>query len=102
MGPAGYLGAMASLQVKKVYYVPHRDLVVLSGEILGRAPQPGWAIDLPRQLKGPGWVPISDVQVISFADGDRLCIILDWAVLEGAPLMEFSDLEGKALDYKPM
>jgi hypothetical protein len=92
---------MASLQVDKVYYVPHRDLVVLAGQLLGREPAAGWSIDLPRALRGPGWVPIADVQKVAFADGERTCIVLQYAVLEGAPLMEFSDLEGAVLDYKP-
>jgi hypothetical protein len=92
---------MASIQVDKVYYVPHRDLVVLAGQLLGRVPAPGWSIDLPRSLRGPGWVPIADVQKVPFADGDRTCIVLHYSVLEGAPLMEFSDLEGAVLDYRP-
>ena len=92
---------MASLSVQKVYYVPHRDLLVLSGRIEGRAPQPGWSIDLPVAVRGPGWVPIADVQVVDFADGARTCVILDYQVLESAPLMEFSDLEGATLDFRP-
>ena len=92
---------MASLSVTRVYYVAHRDLLVLAGELQGRAPLPGWSIDLPRAIRGPGWVPIADVQVVPFADGERTCVILDYQVLESAPLMEFSDLEGTTLDYRP-
>lgn len=92
---------MASIEVDKVYYVPHQDLVVLAGRLLGRPPAAGWSIDLPVALKGPGWVPITDVQKIPFADRERTCIVLQYAVFEGAPLMEFSDLEGAVLDYRP-
>jgi hypothetical protein len=91
---------MASFQVHKVYWVTQRDLVVLAGlpgEVLPRA---GHAIDLPREVKGPGWVPIADAQTVEFADGPRPCVILDYAVLEGSPLMEFSDLEGKILSVR--
>lgn len=91
---------MAGLHVHKVYYVPHRDLVVLAGDPLGGTPGPGYAIDLPKEIRGPGWVPIADVQVVPFADGYRTCVILDYQVVEGAPLMEFSDLEGRVLDLR--
>jgi hypothetical protein len=92
---------MASLAVQKVYYVPHRDLLVLAGTLEGRRPQPGWTVDLPVAIRGPGWVPIADVQVVAFADGERTCVILDYQVLESAPLMEFSDLEGITVDFRP-
>lgn len=89
-----------AFKVRKVYYLAHRDLVVLAGEIEGAPPRPGGSIDLPREVQGPGWVPIHDVQSIAFADGPRLCVVLEYQVLEGAPLMEFSSLEGLALDCR--
>lgn len=91
---------MASFLVQKVYWVAHRDQVVLAGAPGETLPRPGQAIDLPRDVKGPGWVPIADVQVVEFADGPRPCVILDYGVLEGAPLMEFSDLEELALEVR--
>ncbi|MEQ1572499.1 MAG: hypothetical protein ABMA64_43165 [Myxococcota bacterium] len=87
-------------QVDKVYYLPHRDLVVIAGRVEGAPPRAGGSIDLPRQINGPGWVPVHDLQTVAFADGDRLCVILDYQVLEGAPLMEFSALEGLILDVR--
>jgi hypothetical protein len=89
-----------AFRVEKVYYVPHRDLVVLAGRVEGSGPRPGGSIDLPREVKGPGWVPISDVQTVAFADRERLCVILDYQVIEGAPLMEFSSIEGLALECR--
>lgn len=88
--------------VDKVYYVPHRDLLVLAGRADPALPQPGGQIDLPREVRGPGWVPIRDVQSVPFADGThRLCAILDYEVVAGAPFMEFSDLEGLSLELRP-
>ncbi|MEZ4240249.1 MAG: hypothetical protein R3F59_29660 [Myxococcota bacterium] len=87
--------------VQKVYYQPVADRLVLAGTTEGRAPVPGGSIDLPRELKGPGWVPIADVQTVPFADGLRTCVVLAYQVVEGAPLMEFSWLEGRILDTRP-
>ena len=93
---------MAAFRVDKVYYVPVRDQVVLTGAMESGRVRPGDAIDLPRELKGPGWVPIHDVQQIPFRDGrTRLGVILLWDTLSAAPLMEFKDLEGLALDVRP-
>ncbi|MBX2797420.1 MAG: hypothetical protein KTR31_07130 [Myxococcales bacterium] len=90
--------------VDKVYYLPHRDLLVLAGRPQGDAaqpPLPGGRIDLPEEIKGPGWVPIADVQTVAFEDGtDRLCVVLDYEVVVPTPLMEFRDLEGRALEVR--
>lgn len=88
--------------VDKVYYLPHRDLLVIAGRPDPAAPVPGGSIDLPREIRGPGWVPILDVQTVPFADGvARLCAILDYEVVAAAPFMEFSDLEGLPLEIRP-
>ena len=93
---------MASFTVHKVYYAGHLDKLVLAGRAESGLPRPGWAIDLPREVKGPGWVPIHDVQTIAFNDGtSRLCVVLEYEVVTGAPLMEFSSLEGLSLDVRP-
>ena len=90
-----------AFHVLKVYYVPHRDLLVLTGRVEGSAPAPGGSVDLPREVQGPGWVPILDVQVVPFADGTmKPAIVLSYEVVEGAPLMEFSSLEGLTLDTR--
>jgi hypothetical protein len=91
---------VAAFHVEKTYLVPHLDLIVLSGTPVSGLPVPGGAVELPREIKGPGWVPIRDVQRVAFADRERLCILLDHAVVEGAPLMEFSDLEGLPLQLR--
>lgn len=91
---------MASFRVDKVYYLPHRDLVVLAGVAESGHPRVGGGIDLPRQIKGPGWVPISDVQTVQFGEAEKVCVVIDYAVLEAAPMMEFTDLEGLSLDLR--
>lgn len=92
---------MASFRVDKAYYVPHRDLVVLAGRLESGRPVRGGSIDLPKEVKGPGWVPIHDVQTIPFQDGsEKLAVILEYEALTGAPLMEFSSLEGKSLPLR--
>ena len=93
---------MPAFRVHKVYMIPHRDLLVLAGTPETVLPKPAWSIDLPRELKGPGWVPILDIQQVPFADGThKLCVVLDYAVVEGSPFLEFADLEGLALELKP-
>lgn len=88
--------------VDKVYFVPHRDLLVLAGRVEGQMPVGEGSIDLPREIKGPGWVPILAFQSVPFAgDVTKPCVVLHYAVLESAPLMEFSDLEGLTLDVRP-
>lgn len=86
---------------QRVYYVPHRDLLVLAGRPDPTVPVAGGSVDLPHELKGPGWVPIADVQSVPFADGThQTCIIVEYQYIEAAPLMEFSDLEGKPLSLR--
>jgi hypothetical protein len=93
---------VASFRCLKVYYVAHRDLLVLAGHAESGMPKPGWSVDLPKEVKGPGWVPITDVQTIPFQDGtSKLAIILQYEVITSAPLMEFSSLEGLSLDIRP-
>lgn len=93
---------MAAFHVETVYYVPHQDLVALAGRMESGFVRPGFQVDLPRELKGPGWVPILDVQRIPFADGRvRLALLLAYASIADNQLMEFGDLEGKPLQVRP-
>jgi hypothetical protein len=93
---------VAGFQCDKVYYMAHRDLLVLAGRPVSGQPRAGWSVDLPREIKGPGWVPVHDVQTIPFKDGtEKFCLVLAYEVLTSAPLMEFSDLEGRVLDLRP-
>jgi hypothetical protein len=89
-----------AFRVLKVYSVPHRDLIVLAGVTEGIEPLPGGTIDLPTEIRGPGWVPIYDVQEIDFAGQLRTAVVLEWRVVEPAPFMEFADLEGRPLDCR--
>ena len=92
---------MAAFYCEKVYYVPGQDLVALIGSMESGFVRPGFMIGLPPEVRGPGWVPVHDVQTVPFRDGRiRLAVLLEYEMLTGAPLMEFSDLEGKPLDVR--
>lgn len=89
-----------AFRVQKVFGVPHRDLVVLAGTIEGPPPAPGGTIDLPVEVKGPGWVQILDVQPLELGGAVWTAVVLEWRVVESAPFMEFGDLEGLTLDTR--
>ena len=92
---------MAAFRCEKVYYVARMDLVALIGAMESGFVRPGYFIGLPPELKGPGWVPIRDVQSVPFHDGRvRLAVLVDYDALSAAPLMEFADLEGVPLDIR--
>lgn len=94
---------MAAFHVQKVFYVQGKDLLALAGRVESGRVLPGMAIDLPREVQGPGWVPIAGVQKVPFADGkERTCVLLDYETITGAPLMEFGDLEGLILEVRPV
>jgi hypothetical protein len=80
--------------------VMHRDLIVLVGRFQGDAATPGWEVDCPEAIKGPGWVPIRDVQTIRLEDVDWPALVLEYESFTSAQLMEFGDLEGRALDLR--
>jgi hypothetical protein len=93
---------MAAFFCEKVFYVPHQDLVALAGHLESGFVRPGFWVDLPRERRGPGWVVVTHVQQVPFRDGRaRLCLLLPWNAFSDAPLMEFTDLEGIALDLRP-
>lgn len=93
---------MAAFRVEKVYYVQGHDLLALQGTVESGKVLGGMAIDLPREVQGPGWVPIRAVQQVPFAGGvERTCVLLDYEVITGAPFMEFSSLEGLSLQVRP-
>ena len=90
-------------RVDKCYYLARQDVLVLAGGLVSGDVQTGWAIDLPREIKGPGWVPIHDVSSVDFRDGlTKLCVVLLYQVVEGHPFMEFSHLEGLPLQVKDL
>ncbi len=92
---------MAAFWCEKGFYVPGQDLVALVGAMESGYVRPGFFIGLPPEVKGPGWVVIRDVQQVPFRDGrTRLAVLLDYDALSAAPLMEFTDLEGRPLDVK--
>ncbi len=70
--------------------------LVLTGQVVG-AIEPGMYVDLPREVNGPGPVPILGVEYVQFADGALPAITIAHKHIEDAPLMEFCDLEGRLL-----
>lgn len=94
---------MAAFRVDKVFYVQGHDLLALAGSVESGKVRGGMAIDLPREVQGPGWVPIHAVQEVPFAGGvARTCVLLEYEVVTGAPLMEFASLEGLSLQVRPL
>jgi hypothetical protein len=92
---------VASFTVDRCFYHPVGDHLVLAGRLESGQASPGMQIDLPQELRGPGWVTVTDVQWVPFRGGARqLCLILPYAALSEHPFLEFSDLEGKALDVR--
>jgi len=87
---------MAFFQVFKTYYLFKKDALVLTGQLVGEV-EPGMYVDLPREVNGPGPVPILGVEVVQFADGALPAITIAHEHIEDAPLMEFCDLEGRLL-----
>ena len=88
---------MGFVQVHKAYWMPRTDVLVLTGQLVGQV-EPGMLVDLPREVNGPGPVPIRSVELVEFATGTMLAITVDHEELEVAPLMEYRDLEGRLLE----
>lgn len=90
---------MSLFKVKRSFYLGSRDLVVLTGDVLRHPVQPGMFIDLPRDLRGPGRVPIHSVEFVKFANNvDELAVTFLYHHLATAPLMELSAVEGHVLE----
>jgi len=85
------------VQVHKAYWMPRTDALVLTGQLVGQV-EPGMLVDLPREVNGPGPVPIRSVELVEFTTGTMLAITVDHDELEVAPLMEYADLEGRLLE----
>ena len=89
--------------VDRIYWQGHLDLIVLAGHLVRGDVLAGDEVELPVSIRGPGWVPIRDVQTVDFADGTaRLCVVIDYGTLESAPFMEFRDVEGLDLSIRPV
>lgn len=89
---------MGRFYCHRAYWLMTRDLLVLSGKILEGPVEPGMAIDLPRSIRGPGFVPIHSVQEVTFEDRPpELGVVIQWHHLDAAPMMEPSHLEGRTL-----
>jgi len=94
---------MAAFYVEKTFYLAAQDALLLAGHMVSGRLGPDMAVDLPHEIKGPGWVPIGGTQTVPFADGrNLLCLILDYQLLTGCPFMEFADLHGKTLDLRTL
>ena len=92
---------MATFQVQRGYWMPKADLLVLTGHMTGDI-GPGMLVDLPVEIRGPGPVPIASVELVELGpEGVLPAITIAHSALELAPLMEFQDLEGRALQVSP-
>lgn len=89
---------MGRFAVERSFYLPNRDLMVLTGALLNGDMEPGDRVELPTRLGGPGLVPIAAVEMVQFADGREvpaICVELKW--IEGVPTFEPVTLEGEIL-----
>ena len=86
-------------RVQRAYYLPRRDLIVLTGTLVSGDLRPGMLVDFPRSMGGPGLVRIATVETVRFADGNEdLALTVDFHDLEPSPLFEPSRLEGRVID----
>lgn len=93
--------AESAFLVEKVYWLPKADLLVLTGHLVGDV-GPGMLVDLPVAIKGPGPVPVHSVEFVDFGQAGALpAITVAQVYLDQAPLMEYSDLEGRTLAILP-
>jgi len=92
---------VAAFYCEKTFYLANGDSFVMAGRMVSGTVHEGMAVDLPRELRGPGWVPIAGAQTVPFDDGRALlCLLIDYAIIAGSPFMEFGDLHGKTLDVR--
>ena len=93
---------MPGFKVDKAFYYALKDSVVLAGAFVGEDDVvPGFLVELPAEIKGHGYVPISDITTVQFADDrEQLCLVLKYEVFYDSPLLEFSDMEGLTLNVK--
>lgn len=88
-------------RVLKAFYLPDRDLLVFTGSVIEGGLVGGMWIDLPRALRGPGWVEVHSVESVQFADGrEDLAITVQYGAIESTPLFEPSLCEGRVLSLK--
>lgn len=85
-------------RVLRAFYLPGRDLLVLTGSVIEGEAVAGMLLDLPAVLRGPGPVPVHSVESVQFADGrDDLALTVAFHHLDAAPLFEPSFCEGRVL-----
>lgn len=93
---------MPRFAVDRAFYLPGRDLMVLTGLPDDGEVGPADLVDLPARLGGPGPVPIASIEWVRF-DGGRevpaLCIRL--SQIESTPTFEPVHLEGEVLEVTP-
>lgn len=89
---------MAEFHVDKAFFLGRTDQLVLTGAPSLGPVVPGMYVDLPREVEGPGPVPIAAVEVVKFADGREVpALCIDFHHLDAAPGLEFASLEGRVL-----
>jgi len=91
----------AKFYVKRCYWVTKRDWIVMTGVVKNGPIFPGMYINLPRELHGPGPVPIGTMEEVELLTGTEFAITFEYRHLESAPLFEPSWVEGRWLDVVP-
>ena len=89
---------MGQFKVKSTYYLPPRDLLVLTGDVVTPRVEPGMWLDLPKELDGPGKVQIASMEYVQFADrSQQLAICLPMNALSESFSFDLSSVEGEVL-----
>jgi len=91
---------MGAFRVKAAYYMSARDIVVMTGVIESEPVDPGRFIDLPKEIGGPGWVQISNMERVQFTTHMEIAVCFPIRALDKAPLFDVSQVEGHILDVK--
>ena len=91
--------ATGLFKVDNAYFHPGYDLVVLTGSVAQAPVRAGMHVDLPREVNGPGWVPIASLEYVQFPTGPKLALTIPFSAIGGTNL-EPSVLEGRELEVR--
>lgn len=84
-------------RIEKAFYHAGFDLVVLTGSVSQGRLEPGMWIDLPKEVGGPGRVPIQSVEYVEFLTGRELAVTVNYQDLSNAAfdpaVLEGSEVE---------
>jgi hypothetical protein len=90
---------MARFAVDRAFYLPARDLMVLTGAPDEGEVGPADLVDLPSRLGGPGPVPIESIEWVRFEGGREVpAVCVRLVHIESTPDFEPAHLEGQILE----